>query len=73
MCLRVYIVPPSKTGACANEFDTNCPGEGTHSYADNVSKDFAYGGKVLHDDEMGMDYFNAVIIEWLDRCAKRLV
>ena len=68
MCLRVYIVPKAKTGDCAKQYDPTCPGEGTHSYADSVSKDYAYSGKLVWDPEEGMDYFNAIIIEWLDRC-----
>ena len=71
MCLRIYVVPQNQTGgpACVQNLDATCAGYGSHSYADSVSQDFAYDAKLQWDPDLGMNYFQAVIIEWLDRQA----
>lgn len=66
MCLQVFM--PKGLSDCSNP-DTNpeCAGTGTMPYDNNVAQPWAYGAKIHYDQDLKMNYFIGMVIEWFDR------
>ena len=57
MCLRVYM----------DTSDNSAILQGTKPYYPTVSEEWAYNASIIYDEQVGMYYFVATVVEWFDR------